>query len=98
MIYDAAHAFGVKLNGQSILEHGNCSALSFHATKLFHTGEGGAVVCRDKVIDQRLFLMSKFGHVGEDNYLDIGINAKLSELHAAMGLAVLPEGARHYWG
>lgn len=91
VIYDAAHAFGVKLNGQSILEHGDCSTLSFHATKLFHTGEGGAVVCRDKLIDQRLFLMSKFGHVGEDNYLDIGINAKLSELHAAMGLAVLPK-------
>lgn len=51
----------------------------------------GAVVCRDKAIEQRLFLMSKFGHLGEDSYLDIGINAKLSELHAAMGLAVLPK-------
>lgn len=91
VIYDAAHAFGVKLNGQSILEHGDCSTLSFHATKLFHTGEGGAVVCRDKAIDQRLFLMSKFGHIGEDEYLDLGINAKMSELHAAMGLAVLPK-------
>jgi len=90
VIYDAAHAFGVKLNGLSILEHGECSTLSFHATKLFHTGEGGAVVARDKDIHHRLLLMSKFGHVGEDDYLDIGINAKMSELHAAMGLAVLP--------
>ena len=89
VIYDAAHAFGVMLNGHSILEHGDCSTLSFHATKLFHTGEGGAVVCRDKAIDQRLFLMSKFGHIGEDEYLDLGINAKMSEPHAAMGLAVL---------
>jgi len=91
VIYDAAHAFGVKLNGHSILEHGDCSTLSFHATKLFHTGEGGAVVCGDKDIDQRLFMMSKFGHIGEDEYLDLGINAKMSELHAAMGLAVLPK-------
>lgn len=91
VIYDAAHAFGVKFNGQSILEHGDCSTLSFHATKLFHTGEGGAVISRDEKIDQRIFLLSKFGHVGEDNYIDIGINAKLSELHAAMGLAVLPK-------
>jgi len=90
VIYDAAHAFGVRLNGQSLLNHGDCSALSFHATKLFHTGEGGAVVCKDESTAKRLFLMSKFGHIGEDEYLDIGINAKMSELHAAMGLAVLP--------
>ena len=90
VIYDAAHTFGVKLNGESLLAHGDCSTLSFHATKLFHTVEGGAVVCRDADIAQRVFLMSKFGHMGEDEYLDIGINAKMSELHAAMGLAVLP--------
>lgn len=90
VIYDAAHAFGVRFNGQSLLNHGDCSTLSFHATKLFHTGEGGAVVCKDEATAKRLFLMSKFGHVGEDEYLDIGINAKMSELHAAMGLAVLP--------
>jgi dTDP-4-amino-4,6-dideoxygalactose transaminase len=89
VIYDAAHAFGVKLDGCSLLEHGNCSTLSFHATKLFHTAEGGAVVCRDTATCDRVGLMAKFGHIGEDNYLDIGINAKLSELHAAMGLCVL---------
>lgn len=90
VIYDAAHAFGVRLNGQSLLNHGDCSILSFHATKLFHTVEGGAVVCKDTATAKRVFLMSKFGHLGEDEYLDIGINAKMSELHAAMGLAVLP--------
>lgn len=90
VIYDAAHAFGVRLNGQSLLNHGDCSTLSLHATKLFHTAEGGAVVCKDEETAKRLFLMSKFGHIGEDEYLDIGINAKMSELHAAMGLAILP--------
>ena len=91
VIYDAAHAFGVKLFGESLLLHGDCSTLSFHATKLFHTGEGGAVVCKDAEIAKRVFLMKKFGHIGEDDYLDIGINAKMSELHAAMGLCVLPK-------
>lgn len=91
VIYDAAHAFGVKLFGESLLQHGDCSTLSFHATKLFHTAEGGAVVCKDAEVTKRVFLMKKFGHIGEDDYLDIGINAKMSELHAAMGLCVLPE-------
>lgn len=91
VIYDAAHAFGVKLNNQSLLEHGDCSALSFHATKLFHTGEGGAVICKHADVAERVSLMSKFGHIGEDNYLELGINAKMSELHAAMGLVVLPK-------
>jgi len=91
VIYDAAHAFGVRLAGESILQHGDCSTLSFHATKLFHTAEGGAVVCKDAEVTKRVFLMKKFGHIGEDDYLDIGINAKMSELHAAMGLCVLPK-------
>lgn len=90
VIYDAAHAFGVKLFGKSLLVHGDCSALSFHATKLFHTAEGGALVCKDNEVTKRVSLMKKFGHIGEDDYLDIGINAKMSELHAAMGLCVLP--------
>nr|BFD66485.1 DegT/DnrJ/EryC1/StrS family aminotransferase [Bdellovibrio sp. HAGR004] len=90
VIYDAAHAFGVRLNGNSILNYGDCSTLSFHATKLFHTGEGGAIVSQNPDIAERLFLMSKFGHIGEDNYIDLGINAKISELHASMGLSVLP--------
>jgi len=91
VIYDAAHAFGVRLNGESLLNHGDCSTLSFHATKLFHTAEGGAIVSQNKALAERIALMCKFGHIGEDEYLDIGINAKMSELHAAMGLAVLPE-------
>jgi dTDP-4-amino-4,6-dideoxygalactose transaminase len=91
VIYDAAHCFGVKLHGESILNHGDCSAISFHATKLFHTAEGGAVVCADNKISERIWLMKKFGHVGEEEYYDLGINAKMSELHAAMGLCILPE-------
>ncbi len=91
VIYDAAHAFGVKLNGQSILCHGDVSALSFHATKLFHTTEGGALVCKDESIARQIGLMKKFGHIGEDDYLEVGINAKMSEMHAAMGLCVLPK-------
>jgi len=90
VIYDSAHAFGVRYKGRSLLAYGDCSTLSFHATKLFHTGEGGAAVSSDPKTSDRIALMSKFGHLGEDNYLDIGINAKMSELHAAMGLCVLP--------
>jgi len=90
VIYDAAHCFGVKISGQSILLHGDVSTLSFHATKLFHTSEGGAIVCRDEKVSERVSLMKKFGHHGEDNYFEVGINAKMSELHAAMGLCVLP--------
>ncbi len=91
VIYDAAHAFGVKRYGESLLVHGDCSALSFHATKLFHTAEGGAVVCKDTEVAKRVFLMKKFGHIGEEDYMDIGVNAKMSELHAAMGLCLLPK-------
>jgi len=91
VIYDAAHAFGVRLAGESILQHGDCSILSFHATKLFHTAEGGAVICKNAEVARLVFLMKKFGHIGEEDYLNIGINAKMSELHAAMGLCVLPK-------
>jgi dTDP-4-amino-4,6-dideoxygalactose transaminase len=91
IIYDAAHAFGVKLSGESILVYGDCSALSFHATKPFHTAEGGGVVYKDTNLERRISLMKKFGHIGEDDYFDIGINAKMSELHAAMGLCILPK-------
>lgn len=95
VIYDAAHAFGVKLRGRSLLTHGDCSTLSFHATKLFQTAEGGAVVCEDATVANRLFRLSSFGHTGEDNYNQIGINAKLSELHAALGLSTLPLTPAH---
>jgi dTDP-4-amino-4,6-dideoxygalactose transaminase len=91
VIYDAAHAFGVKLAGESLLLNGDCSTMSFHATKSFHTAEGGAVVCRDAEVSKRIFLMKSFGHIGEDDYIENGINAKMSELHAAMGLCVLPK-------
>jgi len=91
VIYDAAHCFGVKLHGRSLLVHGDISTLSFHATKLFHTAEGGAVVCRDENVSKRVNIMKRFGHLGEDDYQEIGINAKMSELHAAMGLCILPE-------
>ena len=91
VIYDAAHAFGVRLNGQSILSHGDVSVLSFHATKLFHTAEGGAAVCRDENLASQIGLIKKFGHIGEEDYLEVGTNAKMSELHAAMGLCVLPK-------
>ncbi|SDA21871.1 dTDP-4-amino-4,6-dideoxygalactose transaminase [Nitrosospira sp. Nsp18] len=91
VIYDAAHAFGVKLNGQSILCHGDISALSFHATKLFHTTEGGALICQNEDIAKQIALIKGFGHIGEDYYREMGINGKMSELHAAMGLCVLPK-------
>jgi dTDP-4-amino-4,6-dideoxygalactose transaminase len=90
VIYDAAHCFGVKLHSQSLLVHGDISTLSFHATKLFHTAEGGAVVCLDENVSKRVNILKRFGHLGEDYYQEIGINAKMSELHAAMGLCILP--------
>jgi dTDP-4-amino-4,6-dideoxygalactose transaminase len=90
VIYDAAACFGVKLHGKSILVHGDISTLSFHSTKVFHTAEGGAVICRDEEVLNRVFLMKRFGHLGEEDYQEVGINAKMSELHAAMGLCMLP--------
>lgn len=93
VIYDAAHAFGVQLNRQSILTYGDISVLSLHATKLFHTAEGGAVVCKDEAVLQRIASLKQFGHDGEDDYWLAGINAKMSELHAAMGVCVLPKVA-----
>lgn len=91
IIYDAAHAFGVKLGGESLLNFGDISTLSLHATKLFHSAEGGAVVCNSEALSRDVFLKSRFGHLGEDQYYDVGINAKMSELHAAMGLALMPK-------
>ena len=89
VIYDGAHAFGVNIFGKSIFEFGDITTCSFHATKLFHTIEGGAIFCNDDEINQRLFLLKSFGHLGED-YFTMGINAKNSEFHAAMGLCNLP--------
>lgn len=89
VIYDGAHAFGVNLKGRSILNYGDISTLSFHATKLFHTIEGGAIICNDDSISQKIKLYHQFGHIGDD-YFSMGINGKNSELHAAMGLCNLP--------
>ena len=90
VIYDGAHAFGVKYKGESIFKFGDVSTLSFHATKLFHTVEGGAVIVQDDELFKKLFLYRSFGHIG-DEYFSIGINGKNSEFHAAMGLCNLPK-------
>lgn len=90
VIYDGAHAFGSRLNGKSLLAYGDIATLSFHATKLFHTGEGGAVITDDDEIAHRISYRMNFGHNGPEEFFGLGINAKNSELHAAMGLAVLP--------
>lgn len=90
VIYDAAHCFGVKYNNQSIFNYGDVSTCSFHATKLFHTGEGGAMLCNDNEIHHQLFYSHNFGHNGPLEFHGLGINAKISELQAAMGLALFP--------
>lgn len=90
VIYDAAHCFGVKYNGKSIFEYGDISTCSFHATKLFHTGEGGAIFCKDEELRHKIFYSHNFGHNGPNDFFGVGINGKISELQAAMGLAVLP--------
>jgi dTDP-4-amino-4,6-dideoxygalactose transaminase len=90
VIYDGAHAFGVKYKGKSIFEYGDISTCSFHATKLFHTGEGGAIFCKDPDLFHQIYYSHNFGHDGPLNYHGLGINGKMSELHAAMGLAVFP--------
>jgi len=90
VIYDAAHAFGVTYNGASIFEYGDVSTCSFHATKLFHTGEGGALFAKDEDLKHQLFYSHNFGHDGPLAFHGLGINGKISELQAAMGLAVLP--------
>lgn len=90
VIYDAAHAFGVSLSGNSLLNYGDVSTCSFHATKIFHTIEGGSVSTNNAELAQKLSLYRSFGHIYDD-YLTVGINAKNSEFHAAMGLVLLPK-------
>ncbi|WP_300440077.1 DegT/DnrJ/EryC1/StrS family aminotransferase [Christiangramia sp.] len=90
VIYDAAHAFGVKYKGKSLFNYGDVSTCSFHATKIFHTGEGGAIFSQDQQVFEELFYRHNFGHKGSLEYHGLGINAKMSDLQAAMGLAVLP--------
>lgn len=88
VIYDAAHSFGVKYNNESIFNFGDVSTCSFHATKIFHTGEGGAMFCNEKSIYDKLFYSHNFGHNGPLDFHGLGINAKISELQSALGLAV----------
>jgi dTDP-4-amino-4,6-dideoxygalactose transaminase len=90
VIYDAAHCFGVTYRGKNIFNYGDVSTCSFHATKLFHTGEGGALFCNDKEVYHEMFYRHNFGHQGPLDFYGVGINAKMSELQAAMGLTVLP--------
>lgn len=90
VIYDAAHCFGVKHNNQSVFNFGDVSTCSFHATKLFHTGEGGAMFCNNDETHHQLFYSHNFGHNGPLAFHGLGINAKISELQSAMGLAVFP--------
>lgn len=91
VIYDAAHAFGVNYKGNSILNYGDISTLSFHATKLFHTVEGGAIITNNDLLAHKISYLRNFGHDGPEAFSGLGINGKNSELHAAMGLCVLPK-------
>ncbi|WET48384.1 DegT/DnrJ/EryC1/StrS family aminotransferase [Chryseobacterium indologenes] len=89
VIYDAAHAFGVTINGTSIFEYGDISTCSLHATKLYHTIEGGLLVTKKPELLKKLASIRNFGISGYDSFSDLGINGKNSEFHAAMGLANL---------
>ncbi|MDR5899469.1 DegT/DnrJ/EryC1/StrS family aminotransferase [Halomonas vilamensis] len=91
VIYDASHAFGVNYKGESLLKRGDAATLSFHATKLFHTGEGGAIIFKRKEDLERAKKMINFGITGPETIEELGINAKMNELQAAMGLCVLDE-------
>lgn len=89
VFYDAAHAFGTKYKGKNLCEYGDASTLSLHATKLFHTIEGGAIIVNDFEINNKVDLLKRFGHHYDEHYM-AGINAKASEFQAAMGLANWP--------
>ena len=86
VIYDAAHAFGVEINGKSILGEGDMSTLSFHATKVYNTIEGGALICHDEKTKQRIDYLKNFGFAGETTVVAPGINSKMDEIRAAYGL------------
>lgn len=89
VIYDAAHAFGVQCHCGSLLKHGDLSILSFHATKVFNTFEGGAIVCQDVKTKQHIDNLKNFGFVNETTVVASGINGKMSEFNAALGLLQL---------
>lgn len=90
VIYDAAHCFGVNYKDQSIFNYGDVSTCSFHATKIFHTAEGGAMFCNDEKLYHKLYYSHNFGHNGPLEFHGLGINAKISELQSAMGLSIFP--------
>ena len=90
VIYDAAHTFGGKFKEKSIVSYGDISILSFHATKVFHTIEGGAIITNDDNLAHRINYLRNFGHRGETDFWGLGINGKNTEFHAAMGLCNLP--------
>ena len=89
VIYDAAHAFGVEVKGKSVFEYGDISTCSLHATKLYHSIEGGLLITKDPALLKKLAYMRNFGFDGPENFAELGINGKNSEFHAAMGLANL---------
>lgn len=91
VIYDGAHAFAVTRKGRSLLSYGDAAIVSFHATKLFHTVEGGAVIAADPEVFERVRRMRSFGMTAQGDIDGVGINGKNSELHAAMGLANMEE-------
>lgn len=91
VIYDAAHAFGSEYKSQSVLNYGDISTLSFHATKLFHTIEGGAVITNDDELAKKIRLLINFGISSPTTITSVGTNAKMNEFEAAMGLCVLDE-------
>lgn len=89
LVYDAAHAFGVRYKGQSLLNYGDLSTVSFHATKVFNTFEGGAIICHSAEMKQRIDQLKNFGIIDETTVNDVSLNGKLSEVHAALGLLQL---------
>lgn len=89
VIYDAAHCFGTKYKGKSICAYGDISTISFHATKVFHTIEGGAVITNSPGLTKKMSYLRNFGHDGPETFAGIGVNGKNSEFHAAMGLTNL---------
>ena len=91
VIYDAAHAFGVEVNGESILKQGDMSTLSFHATKVYNTAEGGALIVKDAETKKRVDYLKNFGFAGETEVVAPGINSKMDEIRAALGLLNLKQ-------
>jgi dTDP-4-amino-4,6-dideoxygalactose transaminase len=87
VIYDGAHAFGVDINGKSVFEYGDVSTCSLHATKLYHSTEGGLLITKDSDVLKKMAYIRNFGFDGPEAFAELGINGKNSEFHAAMGLA-----------